>query len=46
MNGKLAGGEGDLHQRHGDGEVAPITVIRPVRPGALPDPRRMGAVVV
>jgi hypothetical protein len=27
------------------GSIAPITVIRPVRPGALLDPRRMGAAV-
>jgi hypothetical protein len=26
--------------------IAPITTIRPVRPGALLDPRRMGAAVV
>ena len=28
------------------GKVAPKTAIRPVRPGALLDPRRMGAAVV
>jgi hypothetical protein len=27
------------------GQDAPITAIRPVRPGALLDPRRMGATV-
>ena len=30
----------------GTGSSAPITAIRPVRPGALLDPRRMGAAVV
>jgi len=30
----------------GNGRDAPITAIRPVRPGALLDPRRMGAAVV
>jgi hypothetical protein len=29
-----------------DGSIAPITAIRPVRPGALLDPRQMGAAVV
>jgi hypothetical protein len=41
-----SGGEGTFAERHGNGEVAPITAIRPVRPGALLDPRRMGAAVV